>query len=538
MSKRKSSSYERTNLQAMLAIFLIASLVWFSDYSVYDSIYLPRIVFFSIFTLILLIVCFNQIQIQVSKHPLLISYFSASILIVFLDSPFMSNFYGESQRINGTLLFILISTSVIIGLLSNKRNFRRVITKTLIFNGALVSILVIYSHFFSVQASLLRPWINGNAEGGINENFKSMFIAVSLALHLSILDREKRYIAKQYLLPVSMLIHLLALFLIGSAQGVFLVALTCIFIACGSKANLRFGVPLLSITYAATHLSFLYIGPLAKFVDSSTLERIYLARRGIELLRNAPLFYPNPYRISENDFSSATLTVIPGTTVWVDDVHNVFLNTGNTYGIILLVFITILMALFIIDFYKNALRFSWETKALGAIILATSLVLIITILNPIYFLPLCLIIGMYSTMRAIDLKGSTDKDLSFPNSERLRLNFQKSNLGKFVVGILVLQLSYGTFSILREYVHQRELNRIVDSKSMSGRNPLLESFNEVEGILESSYDLRFIYEVGRSYYLEDDCQSTKRVSEILRSRSSSHFLTKKMDSLYADCLTR
>jgi hypothetical protein len=297
-------------------------------------------------------------------------------------------------------------------------------------------------------------------------------------------------------------------------------------------------VPLLSITYAATYLSFLYIGPLAKFVDSSTLERIYLARRGIELLKNAPLFYPNPYRISENDFSSVTLTVIPGTTVWVDDVHNVFLNTGNTYGIILLVFITILMALFIIDFYKNVLRFSWETKALGAIILATSLVLIITILNPIYFLPLCLIIGMYSTMRAIDLKGSKDRDFLFPNSERLRLKFQKSKLGKFVVGILVLQLTYGTFSILREYANQREVNRIVGAKSLSGKNPLLESFTDVEGILESSYDLRFIYEIGRSYYLEDDCQSTKRVSEILRSRSSSHFLTKKLDSLYADCLTR
>jgi hypothetical protein len=196
------------------------------------------------------------------------------------------------------------------------------------------------------------------------------------------------------------------------------------------------------------------------------------------------------------------------------------------------------MALFIIDFYKNVLRFSWETKALGAIILATSLVLIITILNPIYFLPLCLIIGMYSTMRAIDLKGSKDRDFLFPNSERLRLKFQKSKLGKFVVGILVLQLTYGTFSILREYANQREVNRIVGAKSLSGKNPLLESFTDVEGILESSYDLRFIYEIGRSYYLEDDCQSTKRVSEILRSRSSSHFLTKKLDSLYADCLTR
>jgi hypothetical protein len=450
----------------------------------------------------------------------------------------MGNFYGESQRINGTLLLILISASMIFGLLSGKRSFRRVITKILIFNGALVSILVISSHFFSMQASLLRPWMNGNTEGGINENFKSMFIAVSLALHLSILDWKKRNITKQYWLPMSMLIHLFALFFIGSAQGVLLVALTCIFIACGSKANLRFGVPLLSIIYATTYLSFLYFGPLAKFVDSSTLERIYLARRGIELLKDAPLFYSNPLRISENDFSSATLTVIPGTTVWVDDVHNVFLNVGNTYGIFLLVFITILMALFITDFYKNALQFSWETKALGATILSTSLVLLITILNPIYFLPLSLIIGMYTTSRAIDLKGSKNKNSLVHNSELRHLKIQKSKLGKFIVGILVLQLTYGTFSILREYVNQREVNRIVGAKSLSGKNALLESFTEVEDILESSYDLRFIYEVGRSYYLEDDCQSTKRVAEILRIRSSNHFLTKKLDALYSECLTR
>jgi len=538
MRKIKNSDIKSTNLQSVLIIFLVTALIWLSDFSVFDSIYLPRIVAFSVFTLILMIVSFNRIQNQFRSHPLLIILLSVLTLTVCLGIPFMENFYGESQRINGTLMLVLISTSILIGLISQDKGSKRAMTKTLIINGALVSILVIVAHYMTAQTSLLRSWTAGNLEGGINENFKSMFIAVSLSLHLSLLKRNRRVLNKQYWIICSIFVHGVALILIGSLQGILLVVLTVIFIACVSKSNLRFGVPFLSFIYIATYLSFLFLSPLGKMVDSSTLERIYLARRAIEILKNAPLFIPNPLRISENDFSDATLTKIPGTTFWVDDVHNVFLNIGNTYGIVWLLIIVISITWFVFDFYKNALQLSWESKVIGAIILSTSLVLCITIYNPIYFLPFCFVVGMYAALRNRALKSSKRSIPPIQTEKRDIFKVKESKIGMVVIGILILQLTYGTFAILKEYLNQKEVNRIVVAQPFAGNNKTLGSFTELELILESSHDLRFIYEVGRSYYREGDCESTNKIANILRDRSSSHFLTKKLDSLYSECLGR
>ena len=74
----------------------------------------------------------------------------------------------------------------------------------------------------------------------------------------------------------------------------------------------------------------------------------------------------------------------------------------------------------------------------------------------------------------------------------------------------------------------RSGDRALSSKSYEALSPLL----------LRSRDLRFVYEVGRTYYLQGNCAETAKVEMILRERSSNHFLTKKLGSLYDECVTR
>lgn len=526
------------SIEQLLSFSVILVLVWFSDNTLVDSIYLPRVLGFAILALLLLIIDFQQLWKMLAEHPFLMLLICALSSPVLLGFPYMDKFYGESQRINGTNQLILMITSMLLGLIITKVSGLLVLLRSIIINGAIVSIVVIASRFIVFQVSAFAPWEIGNGQGGINENFKSMFIATSCVLHLVFFKSSLRAQVVKYILELSFIIHLIAVIILGSLQGLILIVLAILFFVSAVSKNLRFGIPIVYTASVIGYFGFLFISPLAKVVDSSTLERINLARRAIEMLNDAPLITPNPLRISENDFSDVTLTKLPGTKVWVDDVHNVYLNVGNTLGIYLLSVMVISLIIFIFEFTQNARKSTWEMNALGASILAISLVLFITILNPIYLFPLCMLIGGYIALRKksetqkVNLKVST-------TSKETKRNFNSAGIASISISsILVIQLFAGTFATLREYTMQKETNKVILMNRSDEGALSANSYDVLSPLLLNSRDLRFIYEVGRSFYLEGKCAEVGKIEIILRKRSSNHFLTKELESLYDKCLTR
>jgi hypothetical protein len=503
-----------------------------------DSITLPRTLGYSICALATLAMSFNQVPQSISTHPVLFGFLLLLSMPFLFGKPYLDKFYGESQRINGTLQLVLISASVVIGLTCVKRNLYKVLRTSIILNGAVVSILILISHYAPVQIAMLLTWTRGNEQGGINENFKSMFIALCLTLHLTMHKSLGKVRIKKNFYAISTTIHIIALFFIGSLQGILLVITTTIILASTSRAKWRLGIPLVFLISNFIYLVFISWNWLWSFVDSSTLERINLAKKAIKMLQNAPVVTPNPLRISEHDFSDATLTEIAGTDVWVDDVHNVYLNMGNTNGIFFLVGIIFFLLLFLYDFTKNAPLLRWETRCLGAVILAVSIILSITILHPIYLFLYSIIIGVYCAKRYDDLKMNELSGKSISKGKYLSLSSFRKSIGIIITTGLTLQLTFGVWAIVREYSIQREINGLMFANLNISEHSERDSFTEIELVLQKSRDLRLIYEVGRHYHLRRECIKTLKVTNILRKQSSGHFLSKKLESLHEECLSR
>ena len=526
------------SLNSTLIFILITSLVWFSDDSLLDTLTLPKIAVFSTLSLIFIFLNFTQIR----RYVLTCSW-PIRIVVLFsipglVGIPYTDTFYGESQRINGTLQLILIASSIVIGFLCAKYHLLQALKNTIVLNGTAVSTLIVFSLFTTLDSPIFVQWTMRNQQGGINENFKSMFVALSLLMLQLKLKSRRRDSIKLFCYVAATFMHVIALILNGSLQGFLLIALAGLFLACASRPKFRIGIPIFASVFIIMYLSVLFLSPLTQYAESSTRERINLAKRAIGILQEAPLIRPNVIRISENDFSDVTLTKLAESEVWIDDVHNVYLNLGNTIGIFFLMGLIISLTFYIIDYTKNIQSLTESARRLGAIILATVLVLFITILNPIYFLPLSMMIGAYLYLREQNLKKTSVSQEGDSISKTLLFNVSRSRIGLVISAMLVLQLTFGTLFILREYSTQKDVNRIMFMNSSRGNSSLAGNFEYLLPLLERSRDFRFVYEVGRSFYLQGNCAETGKIEMILHKRSSRHFLTKKLGSLYDECVAR
>jgi hypothetical protein len=365
-----------------------------------------------------------------------------------------------------------------------------------------------------------------------------MFLALSLLMLQLKLKSRRRDSIKLFCYVAATFMHVIALILNGSLQGFLLIALAGLFLACASRPKFRIGIPIFASVFIIMYLSVLFLSPLTQYAESSTRERINLAKRAIEILQEAPLIIPNVIRISENDFSDVTLTKLAESEVWIDDVHNVYLNLGNTIGILFLMGLIISLTFYIIDYTKNIQSLTESARRLGAIILATVLVLFITILNPIYLLPLSMMIGAYLYLREQNLKKTSVSQEGDSISKTFLFNVPRSRIGLVISAMLVLQLTFGTLFILREYSTQKDVNRIMFTNSSIENASLAGNFEYLVPLLERSRDFRFVYEVGRFYYLDGDCQKTLIIASILQEKSPSHFLSRKLKSLHGECVPR
>lgn len=524
-------SYQISSLKNFFLLLTITLLIWFTDDSLIDTISLPKVLVYLTFATLFCALGYKSILVCLQKNLKLLLILIMFSLPFVIDLPLMDNFYGESQRLNGTLMFNIIAISILLGLIIAKE---KSIEKTLRYinvSALMISCLLVISQFFTLNSSIFDTWSKPSMQGGLNENFKSLFISISAVLLCSTFPRSLSAIKREKFKLFSLALHLVALTLIGSLQGfVFLLLCGAIFFL-SSLSRFRAAIPFISLVFLASYILAIFNKSLFNYFDSSTQERIMLSQRAIELLESAPLVTPNATRISESDFSQAIMTKFSGRESWIDDVHNFYLNIANTFGVVVAVVFIIMIVALILDYTKHSQILSSKARWFGSLLISIALVLNITIMNVIYFPIVFIILGIYLFLRVEEKeRWARGKSLS---SVVIKLKSHYSSLLPAIVSVTILiQSSVGIFLLSREYVLQKQVTSFYATTTNS-------SASEFQNFLltraQKSQDLRFIYEIGRARYLQKDCDGLWATLEVLNSRSTNHFLTKQLSKLSYNC---
>lgn len=526
---RKSNAI--SSLKSFLAFFIVTLLIWLIDESLVDQITLPKFFVYLALATLFCVLSYPSFLICLQKNSEFMPILIIFALPIIIDLPILDNFYGESQRLNGTLMFTAIVLSICFGLIIAQEKRIEQILRYININSLMVCSLIVVSQILSLNSSIFGAWTKPSAQGGINENFKSVFISITAVLLCSTLPRSLSAIKKEKFKLLTLVLNLSALTLIGSLQGFVLLILCGGLFALSSVIKFRAAIPFLSFCFFAGYILAIFNKSLFIYFDSSTRERIKLSQRAIELLESAPLVTPNVTRISESDFSQSIMTTFSGSEAWIDDVHNVYLNIANTFGIFVATLLILMVMTLIIDFTKHLASLSFKARWFGSLLISIALVLNVTLIHVIYFPIVFIILGSYLSLRAEE-KGRWSKNKS-RLSETIKSNSYYSKfLPPFVSFTILIQSSLALVLLSREYVLQKE----VMSFSAKFNNSSVSEFEKfVLPRVQKSQDLRFIYEVGRARYLQKDCYGVRFTLEALNSRSSNHFLTKRLSTLNDDC---
>jgi len=527
---KNRESYQISSLKNFLLLLTVTLLIWFIDDSLIDAISLPKVLVYLAFTTLFCALGYKSIMVCLQKNPKLLLILIMFSLPFIIDLPLMNNFYGESQRLNGTLMFAIIAISILFGLIIEKE---KRIEKTLRYinvNALMISCLLVISQFFTMNSSIFDTWTKPSLQGGLNENFKSLFISISAVLLCSTFPRSLSAIKREKFKLFSLALHLVAMTLIGSLQGfVFLLLCGAIFVL-SSLSRLRAAIPFLSLVFLASYILAIFNKSLFNYFDSSTQERIKLSQRAIELLESAPLLTANVTRISESDFSRAIITTFPGESAWIDDVHNYYLNIANTFGLVVAIVLMFMVVALILDYTKHSQILSSKARWFGSLLISMALVINITIMHVVYFPIVFIILGTYLSLR-VEEKERWAKNIS-RSSDGIKPKSHYRLLPAIVSVTILIQSSIGIVLISREYVLQKQVNSFNATTTNSSAS---EFQNFVLTRAQKSQDLRFIYEIGRSRYLQKDCDGLWATLEVLNSRSRNHFLTKQLSKLSDNC---
>ena len=529
MKNRKS--YQISSLKNFLLLLSITLLIWFTDDSLIDAISLPKVLVYLAFATLFCALGYKSIMVCLQKNPKLLLILIMFSLPFIIDLPLMDNFYGESQRLNGTLMFTIIAISILFGLIiANEKRIENTL-RYININALMISCLLVISQFFTSNSSIFDTWTKPSVQGGLNENFKSLFISISAILLCSTFPRSLSAIKREKFKLFSLALHLVAMTLIGSLQGfVFLLLCGAIFVL-SSLSRLRAAIPFLSLVFLASYILAIFNKSLFNYFDSSTQERIKLSQRAIELLESAPLLTANVTRISESEFSRAIITTFPDRSAWIDDVHNYYLNIANTFGLVVAMVLMFIVVALILDYTKHSQILSSKARWFGSLLISMALVLNITIMHIVYFPIVFIILGTYLSLR-VEERERWAKNISC-SSDGIKPKSHYSSLLPAIVSVTILiQSSIGIVLISREYVLQKQVTSFNATTTNSSAS---EFQNFVLPRVQKSQDLRFIYEVGRFRYLQRDCDGLWATLEVLNSRSTNHFLTKQLSKLSDNC---
>lgn len=528
MKNRKS--YQIFSLKNFLLLITITLLIWFTDDSLIDTISLPKVLVYLAFATFFCALGYQSILVCLQKNPKLLLILIMFSLPFIINLPLMNNFYGESQRLNGTVMFTIIAISILFGLILEKERRIEKTLRCININSLVISCLLVISQFFTLNSSIFDTWTKPSVQGGLNENFKSLFISISAVFLCSTFPRSLSAIKREKFKLFSLALHLVAMTLIGSLQGfVFLLLCGAIFVL-SSLSRLRAAIPFLSLVFLASYILAIFKKFLFNYFDSSTQERIKLSQRAIELLESAPLLTANVTRISESDFSRAIITTFPDRSAWIDDVHNYYLNIANTFGLVVAIVLMFMAVALILDYTKHSQILSSKARWFGSLLISMALVLNITVMHVVYFPIVFIILGMYLSLR-FEEKEQWAKNIS-SSSDGIKPKSHYRLLPAIVSVTILIQSSIGIVLISREYVLQKQVTSFYATTTNSSAS---EFQNFVLTRAQKSQDLRFIYEIGRSRYLQKDCDGLWATLEVLNSRSRNHFLTKQLSKLSDNC---
>jgi hypothetical protein len=524
-------SYQISSLKNFLLLITITILIWFTDGSLIDAISLPKVLVYLTAATLFCALGYKSVIVCLRKYPSLLLILTMFSLPFILDIPLMDNFYGESQRLNGTVMFTIIALSILIGVIIAKEKRIQKTLRYININTLMISCLLVISQIFTLNSSIFGIWTKPSMQGGLNENFKSLFVSISAVLLCSTLPRGLSAIKREKFNLFSLALHLVAMTLIGSLQGfVFLLLCGAIFVL-SSLSRLKAAIPFLALVFLASYILAVFNKSLFNYFDSSTQERIKLSQRAIELLESAPLVTPNATRISENNFFPDVITTFPGRSVWIDDVHNYYLNIANTFGLVVAIVLMFMAVTLILDYTKHSQILSSKARWFGSLLIGMALVLNITIMHVVYFPIVFIIFGIYMFLRfegkERSAKGKSHSSVVINSQSKYR-----SLLTAIVSFTIMIQSSIGIVLLTREYVLQKQVTSFIAKSTNSSAS---EFEKHVFPRVQKSRDLRFIYELGRARYLQKDCNGVRLTLDALDSRSSNHFLTKQLSILNDNC---
>lgn len=534
ISFRKKLDVFSKRINKLIVFASIFGLAFAFDNTIIDSVYLPKNLLFTFVLLLFLIVNFRKAT-YLFKYSRILQFSSLFLGFLYVLAQNSANWYfGDSQRLNGLIFYLCTFVSLISGSLIWELNLSRQLLLSLACAGFLSSALVLSTFFKGpVDKWKMSGWLLTQDVGGLNENFKSIFISVSLLSLLLFLVYSKTKL-QTIMIMIGVVVHLSALIAIGNLQGIGLIVLSVLIFQILIRENFKmFGLVLL---LALGSYSLIVARPPSVLIqDSSIKERILLAREATKYLETAPIIIPDFIRISTLDFSSQTLSSSPNIKFWVDDVHNFYLQLANSLGIIP----TIVFVSFFIATISLALRLNHPVKtrvlSLGivSICVAYGITLLITMGTMFYAFAFFLLFGMLIGMAVRD---KTESKIEFSEKVKgacskviTKLTFRASAISVILVGIVC------TYFVTSDYALQRDFVSSLQRYNAGNFDHL--AWENEKSVLAKSHDLLFLYKVTAFFKESSVCDPALEVAMYMKSMSPGHFLTKEAGKLSATCLS-
>jgi len=523
MLRKRVAWQKESRLNPFFLILILITLFFVSSRTQIDYIYTPKLLLLLVISSIFLLINIRSL-IKACNESLVLKMAVLILLIPFvLNFLKIDSYIGEAFRANGISNFPLFAACLLLGAQIKTRSEIRLFQFILTIFGLLVSLIIIIGVLVEIDAtSIVAPLSNSNQSGGINENFKSIFIAICLLMHRSPFNIKSYKIRTLNLM--SILIHVYALFILDSQQSFLLLGLAFIFYIFLKRNELQKYILLIPLFVFIGYVLALNKFGFTKF-GSSIQERILIARKAIEYLANPEYLVANPFAVSELNLKKQTLTKDSNIDFWINDVHNVYLQFGLTAGFLFTIAYTVSICFMFLKLSK--IKTDEEVRRTVCIIAALQCVYLVTILDltfsPIYFVLFGMVLGR---LNFVQIPKLVDHKVAAQLMKKL---------SSFTVIVLTAGLIISTVVVIKQgsldgkiFQEVRELKFFSDSELKAQQYSVI-------GKLEESSNVYLIYEVGRRAYEANDCPSLDSISKILVQKSQNHFLSGKLLALSKAC---
>lgn len=420
-------------------------------------------------------------------------FFSMNIYLVYLSLNSYRSVFGAPGRHNGLLSVIVCFYFLVIGMYVRKFWIILDVYKTISIVSVFTSLIILVIRDLNIGSSSIFASNDFTSKNfSDNSNLIAPLICVGFLSSIIAFRRTKNYLFLIFLIPLTIVAVQL------SVVQVYLNLAISLLILGFSTSKREIKASLIPVVIFGGYLLGLYLalqGVLDR--DSSTKERTDILREAGKLGNEFTILPSNIDGLS--DYTSNFVSFYG--TQFLDDFHNVFLQTSFSYGLIIgLVFLVFALTPYFADFltYKEKLEFlSLYTSFLVS--------LLIGIASPNYIYIFSLLLG-YS---GFDLfKGSQTLQIK-------RSNYTLSALG--LSTLLVLIPSYIQLDdVSTRFKISDKASKIKASNGFTEANfrAMLEDLNEID---DSGYRNR----MALNFYSIGECKYGDLVYEMMVNTNSS-----------------